>query len=149
VRATSRPPDSRWEDSDPARSTPTAFGDRSDGLARLDGISPARDAGTFKTPRRGNYFVSVLSSAARAYLEEELARPAACQGIKCPGYKGSAGQAGFKKRALHEADFMGYVNSNLAREAGRLNRWREKFWSRRYRAIVASQEEGAQRERLK
>jgi hypothetical protein len=47
------------------------------------------------------------------------------------------------------ADFMGYINSNIAREAGRLNRWREKFWSRRYRAIVVSQEEGAQRERLK
>jgi REP element-mobilizing transposase RayT len=47
------------------------------------------------------------------------------------------------------ADFMGYFNSNLAREAGRLVDWREKFWSRRYRAIVVSGEEGAQRERLK
>jgi hypothetical protein len=47
------------------------------------------------------------------------------------------------------ADFMGYFNSNLAREAGRLVDWREKFWSRRYRAIVISGEEGAQRERLK
>ena len=45
--------------------------------------------------------------------------------------------------------FMGYFNSNLAREAGRLVDWREKFWSRRYRAIVVSDEEGAQRERLK
>ena len=44
---------------------------------------------------------------------------------------------------------MGYFNSNLAREAGRLVDWREKFWSRRYRAIVVSGEEGAQRERLK
>jgi hypothetical protein len=44
---------------------------------------------------------------------------------------------------------MGYFNSNLAREAGRLADWREKFWSRRYRAIVISGEEGAQRERLK
>jgi hypothetical protein len=44
---------------------------------------------------------------------------------------------------------MGYFNSNLAREAGRLVDWREKFWSRRYRAIVVSDEEGAQRERLK
>src|SRR5690242_7802871 len=34
-------------------------------------------------------------------------------------------------------------------EAGRLVDWREKFWSRRYRAIVVSGEEGAQRERLK
>jgi hypothetical protein len=47
------------------------------------------------------------------------------------------------------ADFMGYFNSNLAREAGRLVHWREKFWSRRYRAIVVRGEEGAQRERLK
>ena len=45
--------------------------------------------------------------------------------------------------------FMGYFNSNLAREAGRLVQWREKFWSRRYRAIVISSEEGAQRQRLK
>jgi len=51
--------------------------------------------------------------------------------------------------AKHLADFMGYFNSNLAREAGRLVDWREKFWSRRYRAIVVSGEEGAQRERLK
>jgi hypothetical protein len=47
------------------------------------------------------------------------------------------------------ADFMTYFNSNLAREAGRLVQWREKFWARRYRAIVISGEEGAQRERLK
>jgi hypothetical protein len=47
------------------------------------------------------------------------------------------------------ADFMTYFNSNLAREAGRLVQWREKFWARRYRAIVVSGEEGAQRERLK
>jgi hypothetical protein len=47
------------------------------------------------------------------------------------------------------SEFMGYVNSNLAREAGRLHQWREKFWARRYRAIVISAEEGAQRNRLK
>jgi hypothetical protein len=47
------------------------------------------------------------------------------------------------------ADFMTYFNSNLAREAGRLVQWREKFWARRYRAIIISGEEGAQRERLK
>jgi len=44
---------------------------------------------------------------------------------------------------------FGYFNPNLAREAGRLADWREKLWSRRYRAIVVSGEEGAQRERLK
>jgi REP-associated tyrosine transposase len=30
---------------------------------------------------------------------------------------------------------MNYVNSNVAREAGRLHDWKEKFWGRRYRAI--------------
>jgi REP element-mobilizing transposase RayT len=45
--------------------------------------------------------------------------------------------------------FMGYVNSNLAREAGRLADWRDKFWSRRYQAILVSAEEAAQTERLK
>jgi REP element-mobilizing transposase RayT len=47
------------------------------------------------------------------------------------------------------ASFMNYVNSNLAREAGRLAEWREKFWSRRYRAIVISDEEVEQVKRLK
>ena len=47
------------------------------------------------------------------------------------------------------ANFMGYFNSNLARELGRLVGWREKVWSRRYTAIVISDEEGAQRARLK
>ena len=30
---------------------------------------------------------------------------------------------------------MGYVEGNLAKEAGRLHDWRETFWPRRYRAI--------------
>ena len=33
------------------------------------------------------------------------------------------------------ARFMGFVNSNIAREAGRMHGWREKFWGRRYTAI--------------
>ena len=33
------------------------------------------------------------------------------------------------------ARFMCFVNGNLAKEAGRLHRWREKFWARRYRSI--------------
>jgi hypothetical protein len=45
--------------------------------------------------------------------------------------------------------FMCYVGSNLAREVGRLHRWPEKIWSRRYQAIVVSGEEGAQIDRLK
>ena len=36
------------------------------------------------------------------------------------------------------AGFMGYVKSNLAREAGRIVDWSEKFWGRRYRAIEIS-----------
>ncbi len=32
--------------------------------------------------------------------------------------------------------FMCFVNSNIAREAGRLHRWREKFWGHRYHAIA-------------
>lgn len=46
------------------------------------------------------------------------------------------------------ARFMGYVNSNLAREAGRLHGWQQKFWGRRYQAIVVSGEERAQIARL-
>jgi REP element-mobilizing transposase RayT len=51
--------------------------------------------------------------------------------------------------ALQLAQFMGYVNSNLARKIGRLLNWRDKFWSRRYQAIVISSEAAAQIERLK
>lgn len=51
--------------------------------------------------------------------------------------------------ALQLARFMGYVNSNLARKIGRLLHWRDKFWSRRYQAIVISSEAAAQTERLK
>lgn len=47
------------------------------------------------------------------------------------------------------AGFMGYVNGNLAREAGRLYSWRHRFWARRYSAIVVSDEEAAQVGRLK
>ncbi len=47
------------------------------------------------------------------------------------------------------AGFMGYLNGNLAKEAGRLHGWREKFWSRTYRAIPVSHEPEAQQERLR
>jgi REP element-mobilizing transposase RayT len=46
------------------------------------------------------------------------------------------------------AAFMNFLNSNLAREVGRAVRWREKFWGRRYQAIVVSDEDSAQIERL-
>jgi REP element-mobilizing transposase RayT len=44
--------------------------------------------------------------------------------------------------------FMNHFNSNLAREAGRLAQWREKFWARRFQAIPISDEPEAQIERL-
>lgn len=47
------------------------------------------------------------------------------------------------------AQFMGYVLSNVAREVGRLHGWRDKFWARRYSAIVVSDEEAAQVGRLR
>jgi len=51
--------------------------------------------------------------------------------------------------ALRLSRFMRYVNSNLARKIGRFVGWREKFWSRRYQAIVISNEAAAQIERLR
>lgn len=51
--------------------------------------------------------------------------------------------------SLQLAQFMNYLNSNLAREAGRLHDWREKFWGRRYQAIVVSEEESAQVNRIR
>jgi hypothetical protein len=47
------------------------------------------------------------------------------------------------------AEFMRFVNSNIARKVGRLVGWREKFWSRRYQAIIVSDEEEAQAARLR
>ena len=34
--------------------------------------------------------------------------------------------------AAHLADYMEFVNGNIAREIGKLHRWRGKFWHRRY-----------------
>jgi len=47
------------------------------------------------------------------------------------------------------ATFMNFFNANLAKEAGRLANWREKFWGRRYQAIIVSNEPAAQIARLK
>ena len=43
----------------------------------------------------------------------------------------------------HLATVMGYINSNIARELGRKehSNWRDKFWSRRHRAILILSEE--------
>ena len=45
------------------------------------------------------------------------------------------------------ARFMNYLNCNVAREAGRLYGWKEKFWGRRYRSIEIL-DDAAQVERL-
>ena len=45
--------------------------------------------------------------------------------------------------------FMGYVNGNLAKEAGRLHHWRERFWGRRYSHVVVSNEPEAHEKRLR
>lgn len=45
--------------------------------------------------------------------------------------------------------FMGYFGSKLAREVGRLTGWTQKIFSRRYQAIVVSDEEAAQIGRLR
>jgi REP element-mobilizing transposase RayT len=47
------------------------------------------------------------------------------------------------------ADFMGYFQTNAAREVARLRKWRDKVWSRRYEAIVISDEPAAQVDRLR
>lgn len=47
------------------------------------------------------------------------------------------------------ARFMCYFSSNLARELKRLADWPEKIWSRRYQAIVISDEPAAQIDRLR
>jgi REP element-mobilizing transposase RayT len=51
--------------------------------------------------------------------------------------------------ALTLSRFMRYLNSNLAREVGRLVRWKEKIWSRRYQSIPISSEQVAQIDRLR
>lgn len=47
------------------------------------------------------------------------------------------------------ARFMCFVNSNIAREVGRLVGWQQRFWSGRYHAIVVSDENEAQMSRLR
>ncbi len=46
------------------------------------------------------------------------------------------------------ARFMGYFNSKLAREVARSTGWRDKVFSRRYQAILVSDEKEAQVGRL-
>jgi hypothetical protein len=43
--------------------------------------------------------------------------------------------------AAQLAAFVGFVNGNIAREIGRLHRWRDRFWARRYRSIVVADDQ--------
>jgi putative transposase len=52
------------------------------------------------------------------------------------------------ENAQRLARFVGYFNSNLAREVSRLTGWTGKIWERRYQAIPISDEEEAQVGRL-
>jgi hypothetical protein len=54
----------------------------------------------------------------------------------------------FTQDAKRLARFVGYFNSNLAREVGRLTGWTGKVWERRYQAIPISDEEEVQIARL-
>lgn len=45
--------------------------------------------------------------------------------------------------------FMGFFAGNLAKEAGRLHGWKERFWGRRYSHVVVSDEAVAQEARLR
>ncbi len=47
------------------------------------------------------------------------------------------------------SSFMGFFAGNLAKEAGRLYGWKEKFWGRRYSHVVISDEPEAQEDRLR
>lgn len=53
------------------------------------------------------------------------------------------------ENAKQLSDFMGYFNGNVARKLGRLTGWTDRLWSRRYNAILISDEESAQVARLK
>ncbi len=53
------------------------------------------------------------------------------------------------ENAKQLARFVGYFNSNLAREVSRLTGWTGKIWERRYQAILISDEEEVQVARLR
>lgn len=53
------------------------------------------------------------------------------------------------KSALQLARFTGYFNGNLAKEVVRHTGWRDKVWSRRYQAVLVSEEQEAQLSRLR
>jgi REP element-mobilizing transposase RayT len=46
--------------------------------------------------------------------------------------------------AEQQAEFMQFVNGNIARELGRLHGWRGKFWDHRYSSIPVAADEASQ-----
>jgi REP element-mobilizing transposase RayT len=46
------------------------------------------------------------------------------------------------------SEFMNFIDGNIAKEAGRLHDWSDKFWARRYQSIVVA-DEAAQQDRLR
>ena len=59
------------------------------------------------------------------------------------------GQVAIAYDAQQLSRFVGYFEGKIAKEAGRLHNWRGKFWARRFRPIVVSDEPDAQVERLR
>jgi putative transposase len=53
------------------------------------------------------------------------------------------------KSARQLSRFIGYVNSNIAREVGKIVGWQGAFWDRRYFSMVVSDEEAILLERFK
>ena len=53
------------------------------------------------------------------------------------------------ENALQMSRFQGYLNSNMAREVGRLHGWKDKFWARPYRKMDIGDSPADQRARLK
>ena len=53
------------------------------------------------------------------------------------------------ENALQMSRFQGYLNSNMAREVGRLHGWKDKFWARPYRKMGIGDSPADQRARLK
>jgi hypothetical protein len=53
------------------------------------------------------------------------------------------------KDARQLARFMCYINSNIAREVGKIVGWKGRFWEKRYTSVVISEEKAIQVERLR
>jgi hypothetical protein len=62
---------------------------------------------------------------------------------------GTQSPSRWAENAQRLARFVGYFNSNLAREVSRLTGWTGKIWERRYQAILISGEEEAQAGRFR